>query len=97
VEGVLGLAVRACISVSAEAGVLGRRRLPQFGHRLGYETLCAQVSDSISWRGSADRHRRAGAAPDHPYEDHHDVWRKAVAAMNDALLAGAVTDVHLGW
>jgi transposase, IS5 family len=41
----------------------------KFRHRLGYESLCAEVSDSITWRRFLpDPAGRAGAAPDHADE-----------------------------
>src|SRR3954452_20628650 len=36
-------------------------------YRLGYESLCAEVTDSMGWRlFCRDRDRRAGSASDHP-------------------------------
>jgi hypothetical protein len=32
----------------------------KFRHRLGYESLCAEVSDSISWRRFAGSRSMAG-------------------------------------
>ena len=41
-------------------------------YRLGYETLCREVADSISWpRFCRIPLGDAGAAPDHAGEDHH--------------------------
>ena len=44
----------------------------RFRYRLGFETLCAEVTDSLAWRrfcriGITD----AGAPPHHAHEDHH--------------------------
>src|SRR3954465_9202563 len=44
----------------------------KFRYRLGYETLCREVRDSITWRRFCRiRARRPGAAPDHADEAHH--------------------------
>ena len=41
----------------------------KFRYRLGYESLCAEVSDSIAWRRFLpDPSRWPGAAPDHADE-----------------------------
>jgi transposase, IS5 family len=40
-------------------------------YRLGFETLCREVSDSITWRFSPDPAGRAGAASDHADEADH--------------------------
>ena len=66
--------------------VLGRPSTPvewylrlmflKFRYRLGYESLCAEVSDSISWRPVLpDRPGRAGAARDDADEADHPVRR----------------------
>ena len=64
--------------------VLGRPSTPvecylrlmflKFRYRLGYESLCAEVSDSISWRRFCRIPLDAqGAAPDHADEADHPV------------------------
>jgi IS5 family transposase len=48
----------------------------KFRYRLGYETLCREVTDSISWQRFARIPLGTrGAAPHHVDEDHHQVWR----------------------
>jgi IS5 family transposase len=63
----------------------------KFRHRLGYETLCAEVTDSISWRRFC-RIDIDGRVP-HPTTLMKITTRcgeAAVAALNDVLLAKAV-------
>ena len=78
--------------------VLGRPSTPincylrlmfgKFRYRLGYESLCAEVSDSISWRRFCRIPLDAkGAASDHADEADHPVRRGAVAGLNEALWA----------
>jgi transposase, IS5 family len=66
--------------------VLGRPSTPvecylrlmflKFRHRLGYESLCAEVSDSISWRRVLPYPARGhGAASHHADEADHPVRR----------------------
>src|SRR4051812_1024149 len=43
----------------------------KFRYRLGYETLCREVADSILAAVLPDPARRPGAAPDHADEAHH--------------------------
>ena len=43
----------------------------KFRYRLGYESLCREVADSIAWQRFADPVGYAGAASDHVDEDHH--------------------------
>ena len=46
----------------------------KFRYRLGFESLCREVSDSITWRAVLpDRHRSAGAASDDADEADHPV------------------------
>jgi transposase, IS5 family len=62
----------------------------KFRHRLGYETLCAEVSDSISWRRFC-RIPLDGKVP-HPTTLMKLTTRcgeAAVAGLNEALLARA--------
>ena len=65
-------------------------------YQLGYESMCAEVSDSISWRRFCriDIDAR-GAPPDHADEDHHAVssaggGRAQRAAPRDGGAPGAV-------
>src|SRR6266496_3611940 len=63
----------------------------KFRYRLGYESLCAEVSDSISWRRFG-RIPRGGTVP-HPTTLMKLTARcgdGAVAGLNEALLARAV-------
>ena len=63
----------------------------KYRYRLGYETLCREVGDSISWQRFCRIGRRAGAAPDHADEDSpRRCGDAAVAGLNEALLAKAV-------
>ena len=49
----------------------------KFRYRLGYETLCREVTDSISWqRFCSYPAGHSGAAPDDADEDHHQVRRR---------------------
>ena len=81
--------------------VLGRPSTPaecylrlmflKFRYRLGFESLCAEVSDSISWRRFC-RIPLDGKVP-HPTTLMKLTSRcgeRAVAGLNEALLAGAV-------
>jgi transposase, IS5 family len=55
----------------------------KFRYRLGYETLCREVADSITWRAVLpDPARRPGAAPDHADEAH--LWVPENAALRHA-------------
>ena len=45
----------------------------KFRYRLGFESLCQEVSDSITWRQLPDRAGPAGAAPDDVDEADHPV------------------------
>lgn len=63
----------------------------KFRYRLGYESLCAEVADSISW------HRFCRIGPDQPVPDPTTLMKitkrcgdTAVAQLNEALLAKAV-------
>src|SRR2546421_11532770 len=63
----------------------------KFRHRLGYETLCREVSDSISWRLFC--HIDIDARVPHPTTLMKITTRcgeRVVEALNDALLAKAV-------
>ena len=44
----------------------------KFRYRLGHESLCREVADSISWQRFC-RIPWVGAASDHVDEDHHPV------------------------
>ena len=71
----------------------------KFRYRLGFESVCAEVSDSITWR----RFCRIpidgpGAAPDDADEADEPVRDRAVDGLNEALLAkaaGAEAAAHL--
>ena len=60
-----------------------------FRYRLGYESLCAEVSDSISWRRFCRIGLDGGPAPDDADEADDPVREEAVAGLNEALLAKA--------
>jgi len=48
----------------------------RFRYRLGFETLCAEVTDSLAWRRFCRiRHQRRRAASHHSHEDHHPLRR----------------------
>lgn len=62
----------------------------KFHYRLGYESLCREVSDSISWRQFC----RIGVGPESAGSDHvdeadHRCGSAAVDGLNNALLAMA--------
>jgi IS5 family transposase len=72
----------------AEQGLLGRHLAAQLTqYRLGYETVCAEVSGSISWRLSCKV--PLGAAVPHPSTLEKITSRcgeEAIAGLNEALL-----------
>ena len=63
----------------------------KYRYRLGFETLCREVTDSITLAAVlSDPAGWPGAASDDVDEDHDPLRRAAVDGLNEALLAKAV-------
>ena len=68
-------------------GVLLRLMFLKFRYRLGYESLCRGVSDSIIWRRFCRSRWTGGAASNDADEADHPLRHAAVDGLNEALLA----------